>query len=222
MKTTMFAAAIILLTASAVNAMTYRGSFESEWRANGYADKPVTATVKATSDGVNFQIDSMVVQFTDTLPASGSTLTMGSTLDPIAVSIDMFTASQLLSFVPSSDIASITPLVFGWNLQYNGIYRKGSTFQVVSTDTQLGIVGSPRSSDTLFDFSVADEITMSFSTTPTGVWSLSSLAIPGGTVGTRLLIPTSPFVLSAIPEPTTLALTMLGMAGLGLRKRRRA
>ena len=129
MKTTIIAAAIVLMTAPAANATPYRGTFESEWIPIGFENKPVIVTVDATSDGVNFQIDSMFVQFTDTLQGNGSFL--GSALDPIAVSIDMFTASQPLNFVPASSIASITPLSFGWHIQYSGVYREGFTFEII-------------------------------------------------------------------------------------------
>jgi len=222
MKTMIIAATITFLTASPTNAATYRGTFESVWRALGYESKPVTATVEATSDGVNFQIDSMVVQFTDTLIAATSTATIGSTLDPIAVSVDMFSASQLLVFIPGSDIASIAPLSFGWGIQYDMIYRKDSTFQVISVDSQLG--PGVRSTDTLLDFGVAGEISISFSALPTR-WGLPTFditpGIPAGVISTSLLIPTSPVVLSVIPEPTACGLVLAATLCLAIGRRRR-
>ncbi|TWU29640.1 PEP-CTERM sorting domain-containing protein [Bythopirellula polymerisocia] len=213
MRNTILATAIVLITSSPTLATLYRGSFDTFWKLGAFEDYPAVAMIEATSDGVNFKIDSMTVQFTAMIPARPA---FGSgSLNPIAVSINMFTDSQPLSFIPASDVATINPLQFGWDVQYAGIYREGISFEAVGVNSQAPV--GTRSTNTLFDFGLPGEIEVIFDSFVD--WSLPLLETPIGITFTGLSKPTEPVKLAAIPEPASAVLALLGISLFGCWRR---
>lgn len=201
MKTTIIVAAIVLLTAAAAtaNAMQYRGTFETEWRT---LFEPATGTVdvEATSDGTNFRFDSMQFSFTGALQRVED----GTSLDPFIISVNLFSEDQPLVYIPSTQIASISPVALGWDVQYDGVFRDGGDFFVIDESFVAGV--GRNNSDALFDFSVPGEVFIQFDTA--GGWVMPSFHIgPASGVGAAMPIPAS-FTLVAIPEPTTCGLAV--------------
>jgi len=163
MKTTIIAATIVLLVAASANAIQYRGAFETVFTVLPFDPRPATVTIDATSDGVKFQIDSIEVVFTDTM--AGRATFAHTTLDPISVSIDLFTPEAPLFYVPGSTVASITAILFGFDVHYIGVYRQPGSFDLF--DTELQVEPNGRNVTLLFDFVDApNEVALTFDTFP--------------------------------------------------------